>query len=58
MKDVVRKKLVRLLDACIIYHISDSKWVNSIHCIPKHGGVTVIQNDIDEVLPTRTITEY
>ena len=42
----------------MIYPISDSKLVNPVHSIPKHGGITTIQNDKDEVLPSRTITEY
>ena len=58
MKDVVRKEVIRLLESGVIYPISDSKWVNHVHSIPKHGGITTIQNDKDEVLPSRTITEY
>ena len=58
MKDVVRKEVIRLLESGVIYPISDSKWVNPVHSIPKYGGITTIQNDKDEVLPTRTITEY
>ena len=58
MKDVVRKEVIRLLESGVIYPISDSKWVIPIHSIPKHGGITTIQNDKDEVLPSRTITEY
>ena len=58
MKDVVRKEVIRLLEGGIIYPISDSKWVNPVHSIPKHGGITIIQNDKYEVLPSRTITEH
>jgi hypothetical protein len=35
MKEVVRKELIRLLDACIIYPAFESKWVSPVHCVPK-----------------------
>jgi hypothetical protein len=43
MKKVVRKEVMRLLDAVIIYPISDSKWVSPGHCIPRQGGFTIIK---------------
>ena len=58
MKEEVRKEVIRLLDAGIIYPISDSKWVSPAHCIPKQGSLTVIQNDEDELIPIRTVTGY
>ncbi|GJX36443.1 reverse transcriptase domain-containing protein [Tanacetum coccineum] len=41
----------------IIYPIADSPWVSHIHCVPKKGGITVVTNENDELVPTRTITE-
>ncbi|GJY02658.1 putative ribonuclease H-like domain-containing protein [Tanacetum coccineum] len=35
---------------------SNSPWVSTIHCIPKKGGITVVTNKKDELVPTRTIT--
>jgi hypothetical protein len=35
MQEVVRTEVIKLLDAGIIYPISDSKWVSSIHVVPK-----------------------
>ena len=35
MKEVVKKEIVKLLDAGIIYPISDSEWVNPVQCVPK-----------------------
>src|SRR4051812_46775606 len=55
MQDVVRKEVVKLLDAGIIYPISDSEWVSPIHCVPKKGGMTVITNEKNELIPTRTV---
>ena len=35
MQEVVRTEVMKLLDAGIIYPISDSKWVSPIHVVPK-----------------------
>ncbi|GKD27703.1 reverse transcriptase domain-containing protein, partial [Tanacetum coccineum] len=37
--DFIKKELEKLLDAGLIYPISDSPWVSSVHCVPKIGGV-------------------
>ncbi|GKE06922.1 hypothetical protein Tco_1398940, partial [Tanacetum coccineum] len=56
MQEVVKKEIVKLLDTGIIYPIADSPWVSPIHCVPKKGGITVVTNKKDELVPTRTIT--
>ncbi|KAL4376513.1 hypothetical protein GQ457_02G024510 [Hibiscus cannabinus] len=56
MKDVVRKEILKWLDACIIYPISDSEWVSPVQCVPKKGGISVISNEKNELIPTRTVT--
>ena len=43
MKEVVQKEVVKLLDAGIIYPISDSQWVSPVQVIPKKSGITVIK---------------
>ncbi|KAL4363473.1 hypothetical protein GQ457_04G017870 [Hibiscus cannabinus] len=55
MKDVVRKEVLKCLDASIIYPISDSEWVSPVQCVPKKGGITVISNEKNELIPTRTV---
>ncbi|GKC92020.1 reverse transcriptase domain-containing protein [Tanacetum coccineum] len=55
MKEVVKKEIMKLLDTGIIYPIADSPWVSPIHYIPKKGGITVVTNENDELVPTRTI---
>ena len=45
MKEVVRKEIVRLLDAGIIYPVKESEWVSHVHCVPKKGGFTVVPNE-------------
>ncbi|GJZ23840.1 reverse transcriptase domain-containing protein [Tanacetum coccineum] len=57
MQEVVKKEIVKLLDTGIIYPIADSPWVSPIHCVPKKGGITVVTNENDELVPTRTITD-
>ncbi|GJY02183.1 putative nucleotidyltransferase, ribonuclease H [Tanacetum coccineum] len=48
----------KLLDAGLIYAISDSPWVSPIHVVPKKGGITVIANKDNELIPTRTVTGW
>ena len=57
MKQVVRKEILKLLEAGIIYPVADSQWVSPVHCVPKKGGITVVPNDKDELIPQR-ITGY
>nr|GEX18630.1 reverse transcriptase domain-containing protein [Tanacetum cinerariifolium] len=56
MQEVVKKEIVKLLDTGIIYPTADSPWVSPIHCVPKKGGITVVTNKNDELVPTRTVT--
>nr|GEZ73389.1 reverse transcriptase domain-containing protein [Tanacetum cinerariifolium] len=58
MQEVVKKEIVKLLDTSIIYPIADSPWVSPIQCVPKKGGITVVTNKNDELVPTRTITGW
>jgi len=58
MKQVVRKEILELLEASIIYPIADSQWVSPVHCVPKKGGITVVPNDKDELIPQRIIIGY
>nr|GEY42308.1 hypothetical protein [Tanacetum cinerariifolium] len=56
--DVIKKEVEKLLDAGLIYPISDSPWVSPIHCVPKKGGMTVIKNDENELVPTHLVTGW
>ena len=58
MKDVVRKEVLKWLNAGFIYAISDSSWVSLVHVVPKKGGFTVIINEKNELIPTRTVTRW
>lgn len=39
----------------MIYPISDSSWVGPVQVVPKKGGMTVIKNEKDELIPSRTV---
>nr|GEZ11260.1 reverse transcriptase domain-containing protein [Tanacetum cinerariifolium] len=39
--DVIKKEVEKLLDAGLIYPISDSSWVSPVHCVPKKGEQTM-----------------
>ncbi|KAJ9565234.1 hypothetical protein OSB04_001200 [Centaurea solstitialis] len=58
MKEVVKKEILKWLDARIIYPIASSSCVSPIQCVPKKGGVTVITNEKNELIPTRTVTGW
>ncbi|GJV01545.1 hypothetical protein Tco_1335114 [Tanacetum coccineum] len=58
MQEVVKKEIMKLSDTGIIYPIADSPWVSPIHCVPKKGGVTVVTNKNDELVPARTVTGW
>ncbi|GJX59650.1 hypothetical protein Tco_0291040 [Tanacetum coccineum] len=55
VQDVVKNEIVKLLDSGLIYPISDSLWVSPIHVVLKKGGMTVVLNDNNELIPSRTV---
>ncbi|GJU75151.1 DNA-directed DNA polymerase [Tanacetum coccineum] len=58
VQDVVKNKIMKILDFELIYPISDSSWVSPIHIVPKKGGMTVVVNDNNELIPSRTFTGW
>nr|GFA32135.1 reverse transcriptase domain-containing protein [Tanacetum cinerariifolium] len=56
--DVIKKEVIKLLDAEMIYPIFDSPWVSLIHCVPKKGGITIVKNENNELIPTRLVTGW
>ena len=53
MMEVVKKEILKLLDASIIYPISDSKWVSPVQVVPKKTSITIVENSYGELVPTR-----
>nr|GEV99686.1 hypothetical protein [Tanacetum cinerariifolium] len=56
--DVIKKEVEKLLDAGLIYPISDSPWVSPVHCVLKKGGMTVVTNDENELVRTTLVTGW
>nr|GEZ78224.1 hypothetical protein [Tanacetum cinerariifolium] len=56
--DVIKKEVEKLLDAGLSYPISDSPWVNPVHCVPKKDDFTVVANEENELIPTRLVTGW
>ncbi|GJR44708.1 reverse transcriptase domain-containing protein [Tanacetum coccineum] len=55
---LIKKEVLKLLDARMIYPISDSPWVSPVHCVPKKGGITVVANEENELILTRLVTGW
>ncbi|GKB82132.1 reverse transcriptase domain-containing protein [Tanacetum coccineum] len=53
---VIKKEVLKLLDAGMIYPISDSPWVSPVHCVPKKGGITVVANEENELNSNSLVT--
>ena len=58
MQKVVRKEVLKLLDVGIIYLISDSAWVSPVQVVPKKAGITIVKNENNKLIPTRTVTNW
>ncbi|GKD83765.1 hypothetical protein Tco_1350604, partial [Tanacetum coccineum] len=50
-----QKGVIKHLDAGLVYPISDSPWVSPIYCVPKKGGMAVVENKDNELIPTRHV---
>ncbi|GKA78605.1 reverse transcriptase domain-containing protein [Tanacetum coccineum] len=57
INEVIKKEVLKLLDADMIYPISDSPWV-PVHCVPKKGEITVVANEENELILTCLVTEW
>ena len=58
MKEVTRKEVLKWLNVGLIYAISDSPWVSLVHVVLKKSGFTMIRNEKNELIPTRTVTGW
>ena len=58
MKEVVRKEVLKQLNAGFIYAISNSPWVSLVHVVLKKGGFTLIRNVKNELIHIRTMTGW
>nr|GFA08783.1 reverse transcriptase domain-containing protein [Tanacetum cinerariifolium] len=53
--DVIKQEVIKLLEAELIYPISNSPWISPVHCVPKKRGFTVVENEDNELIPTRLL---
>jgi hypothetical protein len=58
MREVVKKEVLKLLKAGVIYPISNSEWVSPVQVVPKKGAMTIIHNEKNELIPQRTVTGW
>ena len=58
MKEVIKNKVLKLLDVGIIYLISDSKWVSPTQVVLKKSGITVVKNEKSQPIPTRILSSW
>ncbi|KAK1430664.1 hypothetical protein QVD17_13567 [Tagetes erecta] len=58
MREVVKKEVLKWLDAGIIYPISDSTWVSPTQTVPKKAGIQVVHGENGEQIATRPVTGW
>ena len=56
MKEEVCKEVLMLMEVGLIYPISNSAWVSPMQVVPKKGGMTMVRNEKNDLIPTRTVT--
>jgi hypothetical protein len=58
MREEVKKEVLKLLKAGVIYPVSDSEWVSPVQVVSKKGGMTIIRNEKNELIHQQTITGW
>ena len=58
MQEVVKKEIIKWLDTGVIYPIADSSWVCPVQCLPKKGGMIVVPNEKNELVPMRPVNGW
>jgi hypothetical protein len=58
MREVVKKEVLKLLKAGVIYPVFDSEWASPVQVVPKKGGMTIIRNEKNELSPQRMVTGW
>ena len=56
MQVVVKKEIIKWLDTGVIYSTAISSWVCPLQCVPKRGGMIVVPNEKNELVPIRPVT--
>ena len=58
MQEVMKKDIIQWFDAGVVYPIADSSWVCPVQCVPKKGGMSVVPNLKNELVPMRQVTGW
>jgi hypothetical protein len=58
MREVVKKEVLKLLKVGVIYPVFDSEWVSLVQLVPKKGGMTIVGNEKNDLIPHRTVTGW
>nr|GFC56680.1 reverse transcriptase domain-containing protein [Tanacetum cinerariifolium] len=53
---IIKKEVENLLDAGLIYPISDSPWVSPVYCVPKK--VVLLLSRMRKMIPTHLVTRW
>ncbi|CAM8963480.1 unnamed protein product [Rhodiola kirilowii] len=53
MMEIVQKEIQKLLNADVLYPISDSQWVSPVHVVPKKTEITVEEDAKGKMVTTR-----
>jgi hypothetical protein len=51
MREVVKKEVLKLLHAGIIYPVPHSEWVSPVQVVPRKKGIIVVKNEKNELIP-------
>ena len=54
----MKKEVLKLLHARIIYPVPHSDWVSLVQVVPKKGGMMVVENNKKELIPQRSVTGW
>lgn len=58
IQEVVKKEIIKWLDAWIVYPIVNSSCVCPVQYVPKKGGINVVPNEKNELVPMRPVAGW
>lgn len=58
MLEEVKKEIMKWLDAGVIYLISNSTWMRPVQCVPQKGGLTIVSNENNDLIPIHPVTRW
>jgi len=56
MREVVKKDVIKLLHAGIIYSVPHSEWVSQVQIVHNKGGMSVVTNEKNELIQQWEVT--